>query len=58
MIRNKWIVGFRNSLASLSMECNSCAAIEESRLTVEERKDLQKILREAINYVDKRIFKK
>lgn len=57
MIRDMWIVGFRNRLSVLCMECNSCAAIEGSRLTVTEREYLQKMLRKAINYVDKRILK-
>lgn len=57
MIRDKWIVGFRNNLASLWMECNSCAAIEGSRLTPSEREDLQALLNKAIKYVDKRISK-
>lgn len=57
MIRDKWIVGFRNNLASLWMECNSCAAIEGSRLTETERIDLREMLARAISYVDKRIMK-
>lgn len=55
MIRHKWIVGMRNKLSSLAMECDSCAAIEDSKLTSKEREDLQKILRKAIQYIDKRI---
>jgi hypothetical protein len=57
MIRHKWIVGFRNQLSTLFGECNSCAAIEGSRLTRTEREDLRKILLSAIEYVDKRIMK-
>lgn len=57
MIRDKWIVGFRNKLTSLAWECDSCAAIEGSRLTETERKDLREMLAKAISYVDKRIMK-
>lgn len=55
MIRNKWIVGMRNKLSSLAMECDSCAAIEDCQLTPKEREDLQNMLKKAIQYIDKRI---
>lgn len=45
----------RNKLSSLYMECDSCAAIESSKLTTREREDLQKMLEKAIQYIDKRI---
>ena len=54
MIRSKWIIGMRNKLSSLWMECDSCAA-EDSKLTSKEREDLQKMLKKAIQYIDKRI---
>ena len=56
MIRDKWIIGFRNQLATLHGECDSCAAIDGSRLTSTEREELQKILKNAIDYVDKRLL--
>ena len=45
----------RNKLSSLAMECDSCAAIEDYQLTPKEREDLQKMLKKAIQYIDKRI---
>jgi hypothetical protein len=58
MIRNKWSVGLRNTLSSLMMECDSCAAIEGAKMTRNEREELQKQLKETINWIDKRISKK
>lgn len=55
MIRGKWIVGLRNQLSSLAMECDSCAAIEDCRLTTAEREKIQNDLRKVINYIDKKI---
>ena len=55
MIRSKWIVGLRNKLSSLAMECDSCAAIEGSKLTQSEREKIQKELRKIIGYIDYRI---
>lgn len=55
MIRHKWIVGLRNKLASLAMECDSCAAIEGSKLTLSEREKIQGDLRKIINYIDKQL---
>ena len=55
MIRHKWIVGLRNKLSSLAMECDSCAAIEGSKLTQSEREKIQEGLRKIINYIDKKI---
>lgn len=37
MVRHKWIVGLRNKLGSLAMECDSVAAIEDCKLTEAER---------------------
>lgn len=55
MIRHKWIVGLRNKLSSLAMECDSCAAIEDSKLTTSEREKIQGDLRKIINYIDKQL---
>ena len=55
MIRHKWIVGLRNKLSSLAMECDRCAAIEGSKLSTSEREDIQEGLRKIINYIDKKI---
>ena len=56
MIRHKWIVGLRNKLSSLAMECDSCAAIEGSKLTSSEREQIQKDLKKVIDYIDKKLF--
>ena len=55
MIRHKWIVGLRNTLSSLAMECDSCAAIEDSKLTTSEREKIQGDLRKIIDYIDNKI---
>jgi hypothetical protein len=55
MIRHKWIVGLRNKLSSLAMECDSCAAIEGSKLSTSEREKIQGDLRKIINYIDKQL---
>ena len=55
MIRAKWIIGVRNKLANLAMECDSCAAIEDSRLSETEREQLQELIRKAINYIDQKL---
>jgi len=55
MRREKWIVGVRNTLANLSMECDSCAAIEDACMTSLERTELQKMLRKAIDWIDNKI---
>ena len=57
MIRYKWIIGLRNKLASLSMECDSCAAIEDSCLTPTEREKIQEGIRKVIAYIDKQLPK-
>lgn len=56
MIRHKWIVGLRNKLSSLAMECDSCAAIDGSKLSSSEREKIQGDLRKVIDYIDKKIF--
>lgn len=55
MKRTKWSVGMRNKLSSLAMECNSCAAIEEAKMTDSERKALQKMLSKAVDWIDSKI---
>lgn len=58
MKRTKWIVGLRNTISSLAMECDSCAAIEATQMTPAEREKLQSMLRKAVEYIDKRIIAK
>ena len=55
MIREKWIVGMRNKLSELAMECDSSAAIERAKMTPSEREALQTQLRDAVKWIDKRI---
>lgn len=55
MIRHKWILKVRNQLASLAMECYSCAAIEGARLTSAERQALQQRLRDDVAWIDKKL---
>lgn len=57
MIRHKWIIGFINKLAELSMECDSAAAIEGSKLTKDEREYLSKNLTKMMKYIEERIWK-
>jgi hypothetical protein len=56
MIRHKWIVGLRNKLSSLAMDCDSCAAIEGSKLSSSEREKIQNDLKMIVDYIDKKIF--
>lgn len=56
MIRHKWILGVRNTLAKLAMECDSAAAIEGAKMTPAERIDLQKSLRRIYEEIDKKLF--
>ena len=56
MIRHKWILGVRNTLAKLAMECDSAAAIEGEKMTPAERSDLQKSLRRIYEEIDKKLF--
>lgn len=55
MIRERWIVGLRNKLGSLAMECDSVAAIEDCQLTPKEREFIQSALRKVVKYIDKGI---
>lgn len=56
MIKHKWIVDLRNKLSSLAMECNSCAAIDGSKLSSSEREKIQRDLKMIVDYIDKKIF--
>lgn len=56
MKRTEWIVGMRNKLSMMAMECDSAAAIERTRMSRAERESLQKMLREATEWIDKRIM--
>ena len=55
MIRHKWSLKVRNQLASLAMECDSCAAIEGARMTSAERSVLQQKLRDVVYWMDERM---
>ena len=57
MIRSKFSVNMRNKLAQMAMECDSAAAINEAKMTSNERETLQKKLRELRDYIDARILK-
>lgn len=56
MIRHKWILKVRNTLASLAGECDSCAAIEGAKMSPSERKELQQALRGIVEKIDKKLF--
>lgn len=55
MKRTKWSVGMRNKLSSLAMECDSYAAIEETKMTDSERQTLQNMLNKAVEWIDNKI---
>ena len=57
MVREKWIIGVRNKLVNLYIECDSAAAIEGARMTEAERNKLKSLLKEAVLYIDKRLPK-
>lgn len=56
MISHKWIVGVRNKVSSMAMECDSAAAIEGARLTRDEREELKQMLRKVVHYIDDKVF--
>ncbi len=58
MIWKPWIIKARNSIANIIMECDSMAAINESKLTSSERIYLQKKLGEIKDWIDNRLIKK
>lgn len=53
MKRTKFSVGMRNKLASLAMDCNCCALIEQAGASRSEREELQGLIRKALQYIDK-----
>ena len=55
MIRHKWIVGVRNKLYNMMLECNSAAAIEGARMNKVERQAMQEKLRELVSWIDENI---
>ena len=55
MIWNKHTVKYRNKLAELAMDVDSCAMIEGGRLTSDERETIQRKLREVLKYMDERL---
>ena len=60
MIRHKWILKVRNTLAELAMECESCAAIEGAKMNACEREALHEgdfYLRNQFLYRRVEIFK-
>ena len=57
MIRHKWIIGIRNQLANLAMECDSAAAIEDSQLSPTERERIQSSIRKIVNFIDNHLPK-
>lgn len=57
MIRHKGILQTRNKLAELAMWCDSAAAIQGSKLSTAEREELQKLIRKAVGYIDKKLPK-
>lgn len=55
MIRHKWIIGVRNQLATLAMECDSAAAVNGAKMSNGERKELQTRLRNAVGWIDSKL---
>lgn len=47
----------RNQLANLAMECDSCAAIEGSKLSSFEREHIQSYIRNVIDFIDNHLPK-
>ncbi len=52
MIRHKWIIGVRNQLAQMAMECDSAAAINGARMNPVERQAMQERLRDIVTWID------
>ena len=48
-------IELRNTLASLAMECDSCAAIEGAKLNRVEREAIQERLRGIVKYIDNKM---
>lgn len=55
MIWSKPILNYRNKLASLAMEVDSCAMIETSRLTEQERETIKQKVRDTYKYIDEKL---
>lgn len=55
MKRTPWIVGVRNRLSELAIDCDCQAAIEITKMTEAERQKVQNDLRKIINWIDKRV---
>ena len=55
MIWSKHTLKFRNRVAELAMDVDSCAMIEGGRLTSDERETIQRKLREVLRYMDERL---
>lgn len=53
MKRTKFSVELRNKLSSIAMSLDSCAAIEQTRMTIAEREYIKAKLREVVDYIDK-----
>lgn len=43
----------RNKLASLAMDCDCCALIDQAGASRSEREELQGLIRKALQYMDK-----
>lgn len=50
---SKWSIGARNTLSSIAMEFDSCAAIEGAGMTPAEREKCKRHLKAVINFLDK-----
>jgi len=55
MKRTKHSVYLRNKIADCAAFCDSCAIIEGASATYSERKELQGLLRKALEYIDKQL---
>ena len=56
MIKHKFIVGFRNKVSELAMECDSAAAINGAKMSRSEREYIQEELRKVVEYIDNKLF--
>lgn len=52
MKRTKWSVSLRNRLSSLAMECDSCAAVDEAKMSTTERDKIQSEIFKTVEYID------
>jgi hypothetical protein len=58
MIKHKWLISTRNKISSLWGEMDSCAAIEGAKMTEHERDYIKTRLKDVVNYIDDKIFKR